>query len=71
MYDVIIYSNQIINLNNCLIKISSSGIVYFSITNRFGLNGRICIMRLVCELAESHGLPYNGILGKALEALFL
>ena len=38
---------------------------------RFGLNGKACIMRLICELAESQGLPYNGVLGKALEALFL
>ena len=43
---------------------------YF-ITPRFGLDGKACIMRLICELAESDGLPYNGVLGKALETLFL
>ena len=43
----------------------------FTYFDRFGLNGKACIMRLICELAESQGLPYNGVLGKALEALFL
>lgn len=39
--------------------------------NKFGLNGKSCILRLICELAETQGLPFNGLLGKALETLFL
>jgi len=39
--------------------------------NKFGINGKACVLRLICELAESRGLPYNGILGKAFETLFL
>jgi len=39
--------------------------------NKFGLDGKSCVLRLICELAESKGLPYNGLLGKAIETLFL
>lgn len=39
--------------------------------NKFGINGKSCVLRLICELAESKGLPYNGLLGRALETLFL
>ena len=38
---------------------------------RFGLNGKACILKTICELAESKGLPFNGLLGKAFETLFL
>ena len=38
---------------------------------RFGLNGKACVLRAICELSESRGLPYNGLLGKALETVFL
>ncbi len=38
---------------------------------RFGINGRACLLKLICELAESKGLPYNGLLGKAFETVFL
>ena len=41
------------------------------ISNRFGVPGKPCILRLICELAESRGLAYNGILGKAVETIFL
>lgn len=39
--------------------------------NKFGINGKACVLRLICELAEARGLPYNGLLGKAFETLFL
>jgi len=39
--------------------------------NKFGLDGKSCVLRLICELAESKGLPYNGLLGRAIETLFL
>jgi len=39
--------------------------------NKFGINGKSCVLRLICELAETQGLPYNGLLGKAMETLFL
>eukprot|EP00094_Tigriopus_californicus_P010064 TCALIF_09705-PA protein Name:"Protein of unknown function" AED:0.05 eAED:0.05 QI:0/1/0.33/1/1/1/3/0/148 len=39
--------------------------------NKFGINGKDCIMRTICEMAESRGLPFNGLLGKAFETLFL
>ena len=40
-------------------------------TFRFGINGKACVLRTICEIAESKGLPYNGLLGKAFETLFL
>jgi len=39
--------------------------------NKFGINGKACVLRTICELAESKGLPYNGLLGRAFETLFL
>lgn len=39
--------------------------------NKFGINGKACVLRLICELAESHGLQYNGLMGRAFETLFL
>ncbi len=42
-----------------------------SIHDRFGLNGKACILKTICELAESKGLPFNGMLGKAFETVFL
>ena len=38
---------------------------------RFGINGRACLLKTICEVAESRGLPYNGLLGKAFETVFL
>ena len=43
-------------------------IIYF---HRFGLDGKACVLRLICELAESKGLPFNGLMGRAIETLFL
>ena len=43
-------------------------IIYF---HRFGIDGKACVLRLICELAESKGLPYNGLMGRAIETLFL
>ena len=51
-------------------KITIFAFVYYTIF-RFGIDGKACILRLICELAETNGLPYNGLLGKALETLFL
>jgi len=39
--------------------------------NKFGIDGKACVLRLICELAESKGLPYNGLMGRAIETLFL
>ena len=39
--------------------------------NKFGVDGKACVLRLICELAEGNGLPYNGLLGRAIETLFL
>jgi len=39
--------------------------------NKFGVDGKACVLRLICELAESNGLPYNGLMGRAIETLFL
>jgi hypothetical protein len=38
---------------------------------RFGLPGKPCVLRLICELAESRGLVNTGLLGKALQTIFL
>ena len=45
--------------------------VNFPFSFRFGINGKACVLRTICELAESKGLPYNGLLGRAFETLFL
>jgi len=39
--------------------------------NKFGLSGKSCVLRLICELAESKGLRYNGLMGRVIETLFL
>ena len=44
--------------------------IYFQFC-RFGINGRACLLKTICEVAESRGLPYNGLLGKAFETIFL
>ena len=38
---------------------------------RFGVPGKSCILRLICEISESRGLANNGILGKTVETIFL
>lgn len=38
---------------------------------KFGLPGKPCVLRLICELAESRGLVNTGLLGKALQTIFL
>lgn len=48
-----------------------ANIFFFRFVHRFGINGRACILKLICELAETRGLPYNGLLGKAFETIFL
>jgi len=39
--------------------------------NKFGLEGKSCVLRLICELAESKGLRHNGLMGRVIETLFL
>ena len=46
-------------------------IFIFWIDFRVNINGKACVLRMICELAESKGLPYNGLLGRTFETLFL
>ena len=38
---------------------------------RFGFDGKACVLRSICELAESRGLQHDGLIGKTLETLLL
>ena len=38
---------------------------------RFGFNGKACVLKSICELAESKGLEHHGLLGRAVETLLL
>ena len=59
------------NINACLKKFFSFFLHNISKFSRFGVDGKSCVLRLICELAESQGLPYNGLMGRAIETLFL
>ena len=41
------------------------------ILNRSGLPGRSCLLRSVCEMAQSSELSNYGLLGRALQAIFM
>ncbi|XP_023335846.1 uncharacterized protein LOC111707078 isoform X2 [Eurytemora carolleeae] len=39
--------------------------------SKFGFDGKACVLRTICELAESRGLNHDGLVGKAMETLLL
>jgi len=42
-----------------------------NLMTNFGLDGKACVLRAICELAESRGLKHDGLVGKTLETLLL
>ena len=58
----------------CRVRSLRSPDIVFFLTEmfyRFGFNGKACILKSICELAESRGLNHHGLLGRAVETLLL
>jgi len=39
--------------------------------SRFGMDGKACVLRTICELAESRGEHHDGLVGKTMETILL
>ena len=52
-------------------KDENSSVLLITYFHRFGIDGKACVLRLICELAESKGLRHNGLMGRVIETLFL
>lgn len=45
------------------------GIMFFFVSNRDGINGRDCMLRTICEVADMP-LSHNGLVGELLQVFF-
>ena len=67
----IVFKKKMANVFVSLNKAENTSVLLIIYFHRFGIDGKACVLRLICELAESKGLPYNGLMGRAIETLFL